>query len=56
MFVSILVSNAALLDENGMSPIAGMPAITHHGTREQARRTYRQRLAALKGAGWKRTA
>ena len=46
--------SVALLGENGRSPIAGVPAIEHLGTREQARASYRQRLAALKAAGWRR--
>ena len=37
-----------LLNERGMSPIAGQPAIQHHRTRAQARVAYRERLAALK--------
>lgn len=46
--------SVALLDDRGMSPIPGVPAIQHHGTRQQARASYRQRLAALRAAGWKR--
>ena len=35
-----------------MSPIAGQSAIQMHRAREEARKTYRERLAALRAAGW----
>ena len=46
--------SVALLDDKGMSPIAGVPAIEHLGTRAQARAAYRQRLAVLEAAGCRR--
>lgn len=48
--------SVALLDERGMSPLPGVAAIEHLCTREQARITYRQRMAALEAQGWKRVA
>ena len=41
-----------LLNERGMSPIAGQPAIQMHKTREEARVAYRERFAALRAEGW----
>lgn len=46
--------SVALLDGRGMSPIAGVAAVAHLGSREQARDVYRDRLAALRTAGWTR--
>ena len=46
--------SVALLDDRGMSPIAGVAAVAQLGTREQARDVYRERLAALRAAGWRR--
>ena len=43
-----------LLNDEGMSPISGVPAIVHVQSRERARGIYRARMVALKAAGWRR--
>jgi hypothetical protein len=43
-----------LLNDQDVSPIAGVMAIVHVKDREQARAIYRERLVALKTAGWRR--
>lgn len=43
-----------LLNDEGMSPITGVPAIVHVHSRELARGIYRARMVALKAAGWRR--
>ena len=45
-----------LLNERGMSPFAGQPAIQMRRTREEARVAYRERLSALRAEGWTREA
>jgi hypothetical protein len=41
-------------DDNSPRAVAGQPVIAWHRTREEARRAYRERLAALGGEGWRR--
>jgi hypothetical protein len=44
----------SLLNDRNVTPIPGVMAIVHVGDREMARRIYRERLMALKAAGWRR--
>ena len=40
--------------DGGVAPVAGQPAIAWWQTREEAREVYRERLRALRDAGWQR--
>lgn len=43
-----------LLNDQNVSPIDGVMAIVHAKDRDEARVFYRERLAALRAAGWRR--
>ena len=43
-----------LLNDQDVTPIPGVMAIVHVLNRERARGIYRERLAVLKGMGWRR--
>ena len=40
--------------DGSVAPVAGQPAIVWHRKREEARQAYRERLRALRDAGWQR--